>query len=77
MAWLEGLGSGSSKTEKLEKGDLAKIADGPTGVGIGVHIFLFPINNPKKECSHCGTVETNSTSNHEAMGSIPGLTALP
>jgi len=23
--------------------------------------------------SHCGSVETNSTSNHEVAGSIPGL----
>ena len=23
--------------------------------------------------SHCGTVEANSTSNHEVAGSIPGL----
>ena len=24
--------------------------------------------------SHCGTAETNLTSNHEVVGSIPGLT---
>ena len=27
----------------------------------------------KKESSHCGTVETNPTRNHEVSGSIPGL----
>ena len=26
-----------------------------------------------KRCSHCGTAETNLTSNHEVAGSVPGL----
>ena len=28
----------------------------------------------KDRSSHCGTVETNPTRNHEVAGSIPGLT---
>ena len=29
---------------------------------------------PSKEYSHCGSAETNLTSIHENVGSIPGLT---
>ena len=41
------------------------------------NIFLEPINDTIKTIpgsSHCGSVETNPTSIHEDVGSIPGLT---
>ena len=37
-----------------------------------VHPIKF-LENDKVRSSHCGTVETNPTSNHEILGLIPGL----
>ena len=37
-------------------------------------VNLFELIKKVDRSSHCGTVETNLTSNHEVAGSIPGLT---
>ena len=34
---------------------------------------LCPIKRVEVRSSHCGTAETNPTSNREAVGAIPGL----
>lgn len=48
---MDGLGPGRNRIIRLETGILEECVDGPMGVGMHVHVFMFSINYQRASSS--------------------------